>query len=365
MSDASVVRSISLFFTDGGSSDKVYQAQIKARDGGFVVEFQYGKRGAALQSGCKTPAPVALEAAEKVFAKLAGEKKAKGYTESESGVGYQDTDKQGRVSGVLPQLLNPIDEDTAIALTLDSAWVAQEKHDGNRTLIKVHGGEVTGINRKGLTIPLPQAVVDAARAVRGQNDFILDGELVGEVLHVFDILRHDGADTTAKPLSVRLILLDNYPTDGAVRCTPTYRSTPDKQQAVASLRANGAEGCVFKFVGAPYKAGRPNAMGNALKLKFVATASVRIGQASSGKRSVAMQVLDANGDWADVGNVTIPPNHAIPGVGAIAEVRYLYAHRGGALFQPVYLGQRNDIDADDCTIAQLQFKGEGAQRAAA
>ena len=32
--------------------------------------------------------------------------------------------------------------------------------------------------------------------------------------------------------------------------------------------ANGAEGVVFKFLGATYKAGRPNKLGDALKLKF-------------------------------------------------------------------------------------------------
>ena len=48
---------ISLSFTDG-SSDKVYQAELKEVDGGFNVTFQYGRRGKPLQSGTKTTPPV-------------------------------------------------------------------------------------------------------------------------------------------------------------------------------------------------------------------------------------------------------------------------------------------------------------------
>jgi hypothetical protein len=51
--------------------------------------------------------------------------------------------------------------------------------------------------------------------------------------------------------------------------------------------------------------------------------------------------------WAGtgVGSVTIPPSHTVPAAGSIVEVRYLYAYEGGSLYQPVYLGIRDDIDA--------------------
>jgi bifunctional non-homologous end joining protein LigD len=57
------------------------------------------------------------------------------------------------------------------------------------------------------------------------------------------------------------------------------------------------------------------------------------------------------------GNVTIPPDHPIPAVGQVAEVRYLYAMpESGALFQPVYLGTRDDIEPGECLRSQLKFK---------
>lgn len=52
-------KSTTLFFKEGGS-DKVYQASIEERDAGYVVNFAFGRRGAALKAGTKTAAPVSL-----------------------------------------------------------------------------------------------------------------------------------------------------------------------------------------------------------------------------------------------------------------------------------------------------------------
>jgi bifunctional non-homologous end joining protein LigD len=39
-------------------SDKVYHVQLDRADGGYVVNFQFGRRGSSLQSGTKTPQPL-------------------------------------------------------------------------------------------------------------------------------------------------------------------------------------------------------------------------------------------------------------------------------------------------------------------
>ena len=50
----------------------------------------------------------------------------------------------------------------------------------------------------------------------------------------------------------------------------------------------------------------------------------------------------------------------------MVEVRYLYAFRErGSIYQPVYLGERSDIPADDCTVDQLKYKPEPSTTAAA
>ena len=45
-----------------------------------------------------------------------------------------------------------------------------------------------------------------------------------------------------------------------------------------------------------------------------------------------------------VGNVSVPANQKMPKKGALVEVRYLYCFPEGCLFQPVYLGVRDDPD---------------------
>jgi bifunctional non-homologous end joining protein LigD len=59
------------------------------------------------------------------------------------------------------------------------------------------------------------------------------------------------------------------------------------------------------------------------------------------------------------GNVTIPPNHSVPKVGSVVEVRYLYAFKeSGVIYQPIYLGQRSDIEPSACQVSQLKWKAE-------
>jgi bifunctional non-homologous end joining protein LigD len=76
------------------------------------------------------------------------------------------------------------------------------------------------------------------------------------------------------------------------------------------------------------------------------------------QRSVEVRLLNGQG-WVPAGNVTIPPNHKVPQVGTVVEVKYLYAIPGsGSLYQPVYLGVRTDVEKHECVVSQLKFKGE-------
>ena len=200
------MQSISLYFKEGGS-DKEYHASIETKEGGYAVNFAYGRRGTTLQTGTKTNSPVDLETATKIFNKLVAEKKAKGYTEGEAGTPYQHTDKEDRVSHILPQLLNPIDESELDRFIRDDHWCAQEKFDGKRILVQKHGAAINGINRKGLFVGLPSPVVVAAHKIQG--DFILDGESIGDCLRVFDLLSHDGEDLRPRDYRHRHAALKN------------------------------------------------------------------------------------------------------------------------------------------------------------
>ncbi|WP_367872490.1 hypothetical protein [Luteolibacter sp. Populi] len=38
----------------------------------------------------------------------------------------------------------------------------------------------------------------------------------------------------------------------------------------------------------------------------------------------------------------------------------MYAYpQSGCIYQPVYLGKRDDLDPADCQVRQLKYKGEG------
>lgn len=74
-----LIKQIKLFYKEG-NSDKVYEIDLCAIDDtNYVVNFRYGRRGAVLKDGTKTPEYVAAEKAQIIFDKLENEKKAKGY----------------------------------------------------------------------------------------------------------------------------------------------------------------------------------------------------------------------------------------------------------------------------------------------
>ncbi|MBA4150544.1 MAG: WGR domain-containing protein [Verrucomicrobia bacterium] len=346
---------VTLYYREG-SSDKVYQCSIEPTGEHFVVNFAFGRRGTTLSTGTKTSSPVDHGTAKKMFEKLVREKTAKGYTPGEQGIPYQHTDKEQRYSGIVPQLLNPIDEAEANRLLNDSGWCMQEKHDGRRVLLMKVGPVISGVNKKGLTIGLPSTIMQSGKGIEG--DYILDGEAVGDTLYVFDLLTLNGENLESQPYRTRLLALMNLIAANLARhiqLVHTAFNPKDKALLLGDLRTEEKEGVVFKRLDAPYTPGRPNSGGSQLKHKFYATCSAVV-TGINAQRSVEIRLLDQDG-WQPAGNVTIPPNQLIPVVGTVVEVRYLYALReSGCLYQPVYLGERNDVEKQECLVSQLKYK---------
>ena len=345
---------ITLYYRDG-PSDKVYQAAIEPKDGGYVVTFAYGRRGSTLSTGTKTASPVDYSKAKAIYDKLVRDKTAKGYTPGESGTPYQDTSNASQVSGILPQLLNAIETPEAVRLIHDSRWLMQEKFDGRRLLIRKAASGIDGINRNGLIVALPQTILKAVEALDGC--FILDGEAMGDKLIAFDLLELNGCDLRSTPCHERLFQLAQLvKSDGPhLRTAETASSTVAKAAMLERLKVANKEGVVFKRHDALYVPGRPSSGGHALKLKFYETASFVVSQINE-QRSVCLALVKDDTP-VNAGKVTIPPNHEIPVPGDIVEVRYLYAFpESGCVYQPVYLGKRDDINRSDCTPGQLKFK---------
>lgn len=348
-------KSTTLYFKDD-RSDKVYTATITASGDGFLVNFAYGRRGATQTTGSKTSSPVDLAAAEKIFDKLIREKEAKGYSPGEDGVKYQHTAKADRVAAYLPQLLNTVEESEVPRLLADSKWMMQPKFDGRRIMVVKDNGNIYGINKLGLTVDLPLPVVEAANAL--VFDFVVDGEMIGDRHHAFDLISLDGTDLRKTSCTDRRRLLAGLllGEQGSIVQTPTWSDPESKAAALAQLRADNAEGAVFKRVDSLYKPGRPSKGGTQLKFKFVETCSAVVACHNT-KRSIAVRLVNDGGCWESYGNVAIPPNKDIPDVGAVVEIKYLYAYPG-SLYQPIYLGVRDDVTEAECLVSQIKFKKE-------
>lgn len=346
---------VTLYYREG-SSDKVYQCRIEPQGERFVVNFAYGRRGSTLNTGTKTSSPVEYQQARQSFDKIVKEKLAKGYTPGADGTPYSQSSKEQQVSGLLPQLLNPIDEAEVTHLLHDPQWCMQEKMDGRRVLLRREGVVIEGINRKGLVIGLSSRILRSADEIAGH--FILDGECVGEVFHAFDLLALEQESLQTMSYRHRLLalsgLLDDWQHPGIERIETAF-TVEEKARFIERFRSEKREGVVFKRLDAPYTPGRPNSGGTQLKHKFYATLSAVVG-AINAKRSVELRLFNGHA-WQSAGNVTIPANHAIPAQGSVVEVRYLYAYReSGSLYQPVFLGLRQDVASPECVTAQLKFK---------
>lgn len=345
---------VTLFFKEG-SSDKIYTASIKETPSGCLVTFAYGRRGSALTTGTKTATPVPYGKAKQLFDTLVREKTSKGYKPADRSAPSFDATREQRDTGLRPQLLNSIEEHEAIGLLSDPAYWAQEKHDGRRSFVIKQGTEIVATNRMGLSIGLMDTVLRAAQSIA--RDFTLDGELMGDGLRAFDLVSLDGHSLTHLGYAARLEHLSltcGPPTPGIIVIS-TAKTTEDKQALYAQLRTTHAEGVVFKRHDAPYTPGRPHRGGDQVKFKFTATCSVIATMGRTGKRSIALELVDGH-QGRHIGNVTVPANQDIPRPGQIVEIRYLYAYPDGALFQPVLLGVRNDIEREACTVDQLTFK---------
>jgi hypothetical protein len=118
-----LVKQSILYFKEG-NSDKVYEIDLcDVGNDKYVVNFRYGRRYSKLKEGSKTPVPVILADAEKIFNEVEAEKISKGYsadgsvtaapqvstftliTETTIGASFMSM-PAGRTKGILQRLYN-------------------------------------------------------------------------------------------------------------------------------------------------------------------------------------------------------------------------------------------------------------------
>lgn len=359
-----------LYCTEGGS-DKQYTLWIEKRNGGFVVQAQWGPRGGSVQSGTKTPAPVDLDRAEKVYQKVLSEKLAKGYHPGEDAPAFSTVDG-AKDSGLRPMLLTDATELGADRFIGDGAWGAQEKKNGKHIILKVGDGQVVGVNRRGLECAIPKVVTDSFLCSYPPFPSVIDGELVGAKYYAFDLLSTEGGDVRTATTEVRhaaLLALLGAGIGTAVYTVPLIEGSDAKAALVAKLEAGRREGVVFKRLAAPYVPGKIENLQKALmvKVKFYSEGTFVV-MGWNEKSSIQIGALGGDGGIRPVGNVTVPQkfvaqvDEANGGQSRTVRVRYLYATPNRILYQPTLdpdgAGLVYRDDAEITKVADLKLEGK-------
>ena len=360
---------ISLFCKEG-TADKEYQLQLEETGSGYVVNFQFGRRGSALKPGTRTKVPVPYEKAKKIFDSVVKEKLTDTppyHAQSSDAVSeYVTTVPVPKVLHV-PQLLNEIDEDEVERYLRDDAFCLQEKKDGVHKMLKKTSEAFIVTNKKGISVGYPKSYEDSVSSLSSVH---LDGEAIGDTFYVFDLLDCAGVDYRKTGYMFRHNALSLFidPTPEVIQVFPSSCKSPfikivplfvgykAKKAEYDRLYATKKEGVVFKRLDAVHTPGKAHE--DMVKVKFYATASVII-LAHNLKDSIAVGLLDESGKVVGVGNVTTI-GHVRPPVNTACEVRYLYCYKGGCLYQPTFLNPRDDVDVAECSFIgqRIKFKPE-------
>lgn len=349
---------ISLWSTEGGA-DKTYTLWIEKDSKGYWVKYLHGRRGGTQTPGEKNKAAFtgekAEEKAEKLYDSVLREKLGKGYKPLGGDVPEYVEVKEANDTGLRPQLLTPASEDDLETYLKAENWVAQEKINGKRVMVKItRGGKVIASNRRGLECPIPMVVKEALESMP-INGAVLDGELVGEVYHVFD--------QPVRPTDPKVVFSSLVKKDGPIRIVFSEIEEDDKRRLLKRLREGRKEGIVFKKIGVPYEPGRRENLKNAIavKIKFYAEVNAYVIDWTD-KSSIEVGLRDGVG-VTPVGKVTVPAKYTDQiKRGSIVRVKYLYATPGKILYQS-HLDPTDDgsVIADAVNpdpIKNLKFEGK-------
>ncbi len=347
------------FFKDE-RSDKEYVLELSERDGGWVVDTHYGRRGSALKGVPKTVEPLDYDSAKAVYDAEAKARIKKRYVLQDDGQAYTAASSDYTSTGLDPQLLNPVDRDQLPGYFEDDDWGFQRKYDGHRRGFILSPDARVSSNKLGFAVSYPTDLDAGFDALERYFPLSLDGELIGNVYVIFDVTTFAGRDVRDLPYIDRLSIIediaDQLPAGGPIMKIETAFTPEQKRALFARMERDRREGVVGKRFSAPYVAGRPNSLGDQVKHKFLEDITAIVLSHSDGKRSVSLGLFDAQGEFVNVGNCTIPPNKPIPEKGATVDVSYLYAYEGGSLFQPVYKCLRDDVNNSECRIDRLKYK---------
>lgn len=270
-----------------------------------------------------------------------------------------------------PMLASPADlQELDGFIADDSVWL-ERKVDGQRVMIhvtQVLGETVIEVrNRAGE----PKVSVIPKQALAGFRYFdsgtwTFDGELVGKVVNLFDLVESGETVTMRTPLEQRRTALEmvvNHwqPDANLIQLVERAESARAKQMLISAVRQDQGEGVMVKRRDSRYVGGRSTAW---RKVKFERDIDVIITELGiDGKDNAAIAVLDPINNriypppGAEPWTVSTIGKRPTPAVGQVWTVRYLGIYdpdNDPKLYQPRLKVYRPDKPYHECTIDQLE-----------
>jgi ATP-dependent DNA ligase len=252
-------------------------------------------------------------------------------------------------------------------------WVAEQKMDGTRVLLRVTRSTFSAYQRNGGRLAHTAATQHLSRIFDGLGimremmaegeEVWLDGELIigtGEY-RVFDL---PSAGIAALEIYVvpalpdrerrfSLVGLANVCFTGPVSIVERAVDTWEKTDLYLRAEAAGVEGVVLKHRDAPYQPGARST--DWLKIKFVKTADVvvtAVSRPDPRHGSIAFAAYAEDGVLIQAGACSAIGKPPVA-VGDVIEVAFLY-WTGSTTYQPRMVRVREDKEAGECLMSQFR-----------
>ena len=378
-----IVKSVSLHYTDGGRSDKVYNIQIEeVGPNRFDVTGYNGKTGGTLTPRKQNDSPVSLSEAERLFAELEHKKVNHRTTPyvvlSRNGATTPSTAQPSspttthESTGFVANHPKKVSEDEALKLLNNDDYFVEQKCDGEFMSVLYRLNRVTASNKRGNGIPVPPKIATAIRqlaSLAACETLGLAGEYLNSTLHIFTIWEKNGTSLMTLPQHLRIevkerleqVLAEHLATSTtrpstALKFVYTAKTKNDKTVLYQTIKANAGEGVVFKH--------RETDL--SFKYKLYETTEVLL--VANSKRSAECFAYH-DGTLTSLGSVTIPHDSTYQEIKdanlrkqpVVASVKYLYLSAPpaigptcGQLTQASFLRFRPEFDEHACVTAELK-----------
>jgi hypothetical protein len=376
-----IVKSVSLHYTDGGRSDKVYNIQIEeVGPNQFDVTGYNGKTGGTLTPRKQNDSPVSLSEAERLFAELEHKKVNHRTTP------YVVLSRNGAATPPTPQPSSPtttqestgfvanhprkISEDEALRLLSNDDYFVEQKCDGEFMSVLYRLNRVTASNKRGNGIPVPPKIATAIRqlaSLASCETLGLAGEYLDSTLHIFTIWEKNGTSLMTLPQNLRVAVKEKLEQlfaehlaastkKNSLKFVYTAKTQSDKTALYETIKANAGEGVVFKHRESDVS----------FKYKLYETTEVLV--VANSKRSAECFAYH-DGTLTSLGSVTIPNDSTHQEIKEanlrqqpiVASVKYLYLSAPpaigptcGQLTQASFLRFRPDFDEQSCVTTELK-----------